>query len=60
VNRFSCHAGLVDVAMTVHTPSHRERFELPNTVHRFDWAVTALARDLGRNMRPVIEVHKLR
>ena len=56
---FSGHAGLVDVAVAVHAPTHGERFVLPHALHRFDRTVTLLALDRGRDVRAMIEVHEI-
>src|SRR5437764_7331049 len=59
VDRLTGDAGLVDRAVTVHTPAHGKRFELPDTVHRFDWTVTLLAPHGRRDVRTMIEVHEV-
>ena len=59
VHRLAGHAGLVDVAMAVHAPPHRQRLDLPHALHRFDRPVTLLARHRGGDVRAMIEVHEV-
>lgn len=42
------------------TFAHRQRVRLLNFLHRFDWAMTGLAFDVGSNVRPMLEVHEVR
>src|SRR6478735_3476537 len=59
VHRLAGDAGLIDVAVTVHTPPHRQRLDLAHALHRLDRTVTLLAPHGGRDVRTMIEVHEI-
>ena len=59
MHRLAGDAGLIDVAVAVHTPPHRQCLVLPDAVHRLDRAVALLAAHGGGDVRAMIEIHEV-